>query len=182
MEEGKMINIDEILPQIIATMQLNQQVRPTIYAEIGTGVQFFPLMHFTGDGRMKAHLLFTEGRARGLRLPEKELIETCLVSEVWLTQGQKNPNPGGRPPANVPQIEGVMLALATNGKPFETLVKVYEIKRGANKKAKELVFLNESVDGQGLMGVAFIAGWRSRLLSEEEVRERQPRGMRAFLV
>ncbi|HEY4388849.1 MAG TPA: hypothetical protein VGN34_30735 [Ktedonobacteraceae bacterium] len=175
------MNTDEILPKIIQSMQLNQQVRPTIYAQVGALLQSFPLMHFAGDGRAKAHLLFTEGRSRGLQQPDRELAETCLISEIWLTQG-KNPNPGQRPPANIPQIEAVMLAIAANQAPFQTLVKVYEIKRDNKKKPKELKFLNENVDPEGLMGVAFIAGWRSRLLSDEEVRARQPRGMRAFLV
>jgi hypothetical protein len=78
-------------------------------------------------------------------------------------------------------MEGVMFAVARNAAPFSTLVKAYQIKRDKKQKATELVYLSENTDEQGLMGVAFIAGWHSRAMSEAEVRALQPRGMRAFL-
>ena len=73
-----------------------------------------------------------------------------------------------------------MFATASNGEPYQTLVKLYEIKRKKGK-ATELVFWNESVDPEGLTGLAFIAGWRSRAMSDVEVRQGEPRGMWAFL-
>ena len=73
-----------------------------------------------------------------------------------------------------------MFATATNGEPYQTLVKLYEIKRKKGK-ATELIFWNESVDPEGLMGLAFIAGWRSRAMSDAEVRQLEPRGMWVFL-
>jgi len=176
------MNIDEILPKIIKSMELGNQVRPTVYAQVGASLQSFPIMHFEGDARLKSHLLFMEGRVRGLSMQDRELIETCFVSEVWMTQGQRNPTPGHKPPAHINQIEAVMLSIAQNGAPFQTETKMYRMKRDASKKVKSLEPLSVPIIEEGLVGVAFIAGWRSRMLSDEEVRERQPRGMRAFLV
>jgi len=45
------------------SMQTSGQVRPVIYAAFDSGsIHRFPLFNFIGDGRMKAHLLFAEGR------------------------------------------------------------------------------------------------------------------------
>jgi len=74
-----------------------------------------------------------------------------------------------------------MFAVAVNAEPYQTLVKLYEIKRSKKGKATELVFWNESIDPEGLMGLAFIAGWRSRSMSDAEVQQQQPQGMWAFL-
>lgn len=176
------MDIQDLIPKIIMNITINGQVRPTVYAQLDTGsAQAFPLMHFAGDGRMKAHLLFAEGREAGQRHLERELIETILVTEVWLTRDQRNPNPGEKPPEHIQQKEAVMFAVAANSEPFQTRVRVYEMKRDKKDKVKELVYLSEFVDPQGLMGLAFIAGWSSRLLSDEEVRQKQPLGMRAFL-
>ncbi len=175
------MNIQDLIPQVVQSMQISGQVRPTVYAQLDSGgIRSFPLFNFIGDGRTKAHLLFSEGRLVGQKHQEHELRETCLITEVWLTREQRNPNPGSRPAAGIPQKEAVMFAIATNSEPYQTLVKLYEIKRKKGK-ATELVYWNESVDPEDLMGLAFIAGWRSRTMSDAEVRQLQPRGMRAFL-
>lgn len=163
--------IEDLIPKVVQGYQSAGQLRPTLYAQIDTSttVQAYPLLHFMGDGRMKAHVLFTEGRQAGQRNQQKQLLETCLVTEVTLTS-----------PDGSHKIDGVMFASAGNGEPFQTVVRVYQTKRKKGK-VSELKFLNESVDPDGLMGLAFIAGWHSRALSDEEARALQPRGMRAFL-
>lgn len=176
------MDIQDLIPQVVQSMQTSGQVRPTLYAQLDSGsIHRFPLFNFIGDGRTKAHVLFAEGRQAGQKHQGRELRETCLITEVWLTREQANPTPGSRPPAGVPQKEAVMFAIATNGEPYQTLVMLYEIKRGKKGKAVELIFWNESVDPEGLMGLAFLAGWRSRTMSDAEVRQLQPRGMWAFL-
>ena len=176
------MDIQDLILQVVQSMQISGQVRPTVYAQLDSGsLHRFPLFNFIGDGRMQADVLFAEGRQAGQKHRERELRETCLITEVWLTREQANPTPGSRPPAGVPQKEAVMFATATNGEPYQTLVKLYEIKRSKKGKATELVFWNESVDPEGLMGLAFIAGWRSRAMSDAEVRQVQPGAMWAFL-
>ncbi len=175
------MDIQELIPRVIQGIATNGQVRPTLFAEMSTGnVQPFPLFHFIGDSPTKAHALFTEGRQAGLKRMEQEIRETVLVTEAWLIQEQRNPNPGMEPSANVPPKEAVIFAEATNAQPFHTRVKVYELKRKKGN-VQELVYLNENVDPQGPMGVAFLAGWHSRAMSNEEVQQLQPQGMRAFL-
>ena len=176
------MDIQDLIPQVVQSMQISGQVRPTMYAQLDTGsLHRFPLFNFIGDGRVKAHLLFAEGRQAGQKHQDRELRETCLVTEVWLTREERNPTPDNRPPAGVPQKEAVMFAIAANTAPYQTLVKLYEITRGKKGKAVELVFWNESIDPEGLMGLAFLAGWRSRTMSDAEVQQQQPRGMWAFL-
>jgi len=176
------MDIQDLIPQVVQSIQTSGQVRPALYAAFDSGsVHRFPLFNFIGDGRMKAHVLFAEGRQAGQKHRERELRETCLVTEVWLTREQGNPTPGSRPSAGVPQKEAVMFAIAVNSEPYQTLVKLYEIKRGKKGKAVELVSWNESIDPEGLMGLAFIAGWRSRTMSDAEVQQQQPHGMWAFL-
>lgn len=176
------MDIQDLIPQVVQSMQVSGQVRPTVYAAFDSGsVHRFPLFHFLGDGRMKAHLLFAAGRQAGQKHRDRELRETCLVTEVWLTQEQDNPTQSLHPPAGIPRKEAVMFAVAVNGEPYQTLVKLYEIKRNKKDKATELVFWNENIDPEGLVGLAFIAGWRSRTMSDAEVRQIQPRGMWAFL-
>jgi hypothetical protein len=177
----------ELIPKVVEQLKTSGQVRPTMYAQLTQGSpRSYPLLHFEGDGRMKAHLLFVEGRQAGQAASDRDLIETILVSEVWLTKGQ-NPTPGRRPPAGIPYKEAVLFARALNSAPFQTRLQHYEIKRKSGKQGKpgqikELVsFGKEIIDPEGLMGLAFIAGWRSRHLSNEEVQRLQPRGMRAFL-
>ncbi len=176
------MNIQDLIPKVVANIKTTGKVRPTVYTQLNAGsIQPYPLLQFMGDSRMKAHLLFAEGRQAGQQHLERDLVETVFITEIWLTQGQRNPNPGERPPTNIPQKEGVMFAIAENNAPFQTLVKAYEIKRGKKGKAEELIYLSESLDPEGLMGVAFIAGWRSRSLSDAEVKALQQRGMRSFL-
>ena len=176
------MDIQDLIPQVVQSMQTSGQVRPAIYAQLDTGsLHRFPLFNFIGDGRMKAHVLFAEGRQAGQKHQARELRETCLVTEVWLSREERNPTPGSQPPADAPQKEAVMFAEARNAPPFQTLVKLYEIKRGKKGKAVELVSWNESIDPEGLMGLAFIAGWRSRTMSDAKVQQQQSHGMWAFL-
>ena len=175
------MDIQDLILQVVQSMQVSGQVRPIVDAAFDSGsVHRFPLFNFIGDGRMKAHLLFNEGCQAGQKHQGRELRETCLVTEVWLSREERNPTPGSRAPAGIPQKEAVMFATAINAEPYQTLVKLYEIKRKKGK-ATELVFWNESVDPEGLMGLAFIAGWRSRAMTDAEVQQMQPRGMWAFL-
>src|ERR1043166_5995427 len=124
------MNVQDLIPKVVEAMKTNRQVRPTIYAEFDTGnIQAYPMFNFMGDARAKAHLLFAAGREAGQQNLQHELQETCLITEIWITQGQANPNPGQRPPANIPQMEGVVFALVKNAPPYETSAKVYRIKR-----------------------------------------------------
>jgi hypothetical protein len=175
------MNTQDLIPKVVEAMKTSRQVRPTIYMELDTGgIQAYPLFNFIGDARTKAHFLFATGREAGLNYAARELLETCFITEIWLTQGERNPTPGHRPPAHIPSMEGVMFAIAKNTAPYETLVKAYQIKRKGGKPT-ELTYLNENTDPEGLMGVAFIAGWKSRTMTDQEVAARQPQGMRAFL-
>lgn len=182
------MDVVDLIPKIVDQLKSYGQVRPTVYAELQPGgVRAYPLLHFEGDGRRKAHLLFEEGRRAGQAAPERDLVETIFVSEVWLTQGQTNPTSGKTPPAGLPHKEAVLFARALNSAPFQTHLHQYEMKRKSGKQGKQgkvkelVVFGEETIDPQGLMGLAFIAGWHSRTLTMQEVQSLQPRGMRAFL-
>ncbi len=165
------MDIGDLIPKVVQNYRDYGHVRPTLYAQVNTSSTplAYPLLNFVGDGRMKAHQLFAEGRQAGLRNPEQELLETCLISEATFT------HPDGQQ-----KIDGVLFASAPNSEPFQTVLRAYSIKRKKGKTS-ELKLLNESVDPEGLMGLAFICGWRSRAMSENEVHALQPKGMRAFL-
>jgi hypothetical protein len=167
------MDIQDLIPKVVQQYRDYGHARPTLYAQLSTSStpQAYPLLNFVGDGRMKAHQLFVEGRRAGLHHPEQALLETCLVSEATFRHSDSKQ-----------QIDGVMFASAPNSEPFQTVIRAYAIKQDKKKgKASELKLLSESVDPEGLMGLAFICGWRSRALSENEVRALQPKGMRAFL-
>jgi hypothetical protein len=175
-----MIDIADLIPQVIESMKLTGQIRPTVYTELDQGNPIYPLFHFEGDGRRKAHLLFVAGRQAGQQQRERELVETVFVAEAWLTQGP-NPTPGSKPPAGIPHKEAAIFAIATNVAPFQARICIYEIKRKKGKVSELVVFQEETIDPKGLQGVAFLAGWRSRDLSDAQVTALQPRGMCAFL-
>jgi hypothetical protein len=190
------MNIEDLLPKVIQSIQTNGQVRPTVYAEYRipqssdqegqaqpstVRVESHPLFNFYGDGRQKAHLLFTLGRETGQKHLEQQISEIVFTTEIWLTFGQRNPNPGHRPPATIPSKEAVMLLVVSGQKPYSQAAKIYEIKRDKHKKAKELVLLEDNAPVEGMQAQAFIAGHNSRTMTDQEVAARQPRGMRAFL-
>jgi hypothetical protein len=79
----------------------------------------------------------------------------------------------------VPHKEAVLLAIATNTAPFEAQLQVYEITRKKGK-VTDLVVFGEPTTDTGLLALAFLAGWHSRSLSDDDVQQRQPGGMRAF--
>ena len=177
------MDIQALLPMVLRSIEISGQVQPTVYARLmqEESIQAFPFLRFVGDSRTKAHLLFVEGRLAGQERMDRDLIETTFVTEVWMTpESQRNPTPGKRPPASIPHMEAVIFAEAANAAPFQVLVGTYRIKRKQGK-VSELALLSENMDPQGLMGLAFIAGWRSRFMSDEQVRRLQPQGMRAFL-
>ena len=174
------MDVQTLLPKVIRSMQTNQQVRPTVYAQIDTQTIDIPLINFIGDSKVKANQLFLLGREMSLKYPDQTLQEAILITEVWLTP-EKNPLPGQRPPANIPQKEAVMLARSILSDLAHVHLTLYEIKRDKKKKAQELVQLGPETEDAGLLGLAFFAGWKSRRLSEQEVQALQPRGMRAFL-
>lgn len=174
------MNINDIIPRVIEIMKTSRQAHPTVYSELDTGsIQAYPLFNLIGDAHTKAHTLFTAGRKAGQQHNERDLVETCFVTEVWLTRYHHNPDQ--HLPINRAQTEGVLFTITRNTAPFETHVKAYHIKRERNKPT-ELVYLSENTDPRGIMGRAFIAGWRSRAMSTEEVRRLQPQGIHAFLL
>jgi len=112
---------------------------------------------------------------------DKALQEICFVSEVWLTSGQSNPNPGMKPPGNVPSRECAMFLIVEAVAPFSQHATLYTVMRTGKGRPGQLVLFQDDVPVDGMMAQAFIAGWRSRDLSDAVVRAMQPRGMRAFL-
>ncbi len=173
LEEAVMsaMDIQDLIPKVVQSYQDYGHIRPTLYAQVHTSAsaQAYLLLNFVGDGRMKSHQLFVEGRQAGQHHLEQELLETTLVSEATFTS-----------PDSQQKIEGVLFATAANHEPFQSVIRAYAIKREKGK-ARELKLLSENIDPEGLMGLAFICGWRSRGLSDAEVSQLQPRGMRAFL-
>ena len=141
------MDVQVLLPIVLRSIENEGQVQPTVCARLTQeSIQAFPFLHFVGDGRTKAHLLFVEGRLAGQERMDRDLIETMFVTEVWMTpENQRNPTPGKRPPASIPHMEAVLEASAQNAAPFQVLVQVYRIKRKKGK-VSDLVYLTENID------------------------------------
>lgn len=177
------MDIQALMPRVLESIKNNRQVRPTVYAQFKESalVRDYPLMHFVGDSRAKASLLFALGRAQGRANIDKELEAICLVTEMWLTKDRPNPAPGFKPPAHIVQKEAVMFLVANAHEPYAQTAKIYEIKRGKDSKPQELVVFQENAQVEGLLGLAFVAGYRSRAMPDDRVRALMPQGMRVFL-
>src|SRR5438045_2200838 len=151
------VDIQTLLPKVLRNIESSGQVQPTVYAQIGQeeSIQAFPFLHFVGDSRAKAHLLFVEGRVLGQERMDRDLIETAFVTEVWMTpENQRNPTPGKRPPAHIPHLEAVLFASAANAAPFQVLVRAYRIKRKQGKVSDLTLLVLECgptrLDGLGI--------------------------------
>lgn len=177
------MTIDDIVPMILGNLQSGFQLRPVVYAEIEgrAAPREFGLLRMSGGAREQAIIQFDEGRAAGRRARDERLVRIVYASEIWATEGQRNPTPGQRPPASVPHKDGLLVALIEASSPFAETYRMYEIKRGKKGQAVEFVNLHAE-GGSGLNGgLAWVCGWYSRRLDDRAVQALQPRGMRAFL-
>lgn len=151
-------------------------VWPTVFLELEaqqgqsqrTNVQQYRVSPLSGEPHARAVRLFELGREVG-RQPQnraREVLDICLISEIWITQG-RNPTPGKRPPRHIPCQEGVLFLLVSATHPMLQAQWVLQIIRQKDHRI-QLVPLPLKTAIDAFLVHAFLAGYRSRDLSDEE--------------
>lgn len=150
-------------------------VQPTVFLQLEAQqgqksmVQQYRVSPWSGDAPAKAVRLFELGREVG-RHPQnraREVLDLCLISEIWITPGP-NPTPGKRPPSHIPSKEGVLFLLVSGTHPQLQAQWVLQIRRRKDHHI-QLVPLPPRTAIDTSLVHAFLAGYRSRDLSDEEV-------------
>jgi len=154
------MDIQDLMLKIVERMQTTGQQRPAIYAETPQGVESYQIFQPGGKG-VSEDLLFFAGRTAGLKHRDSELIEATFVAEVWRANRDAL-HLGERPTDSPARVEGVVF-LTAKGK----------------LTGLKLTYENRNVEKRQTL--AFIAGWRSRTMSDEEVKRLQPQGIQLFL-
>jgi hypothetical protein len=173
------MDIQDLMPKIVERMQTTGQQRPAIYAETPQGAESYQLFQPGGKGVSEA-LLFFAGRTAGLKYRDSELIEATFVAEVWRAHRDAF-HSGERPTDSPTRVEGVVFLTAKGTPPFAQVESMYDIQRDREGKVTGLKPAYENRNVEKRQALAFIAGWRSRTMSDEEVKRLQPQGMQLFL-
>lgn len=174
---------DDILPRVLEGLRSAKQLRPTVYAEIEGQERpcEFGILRLQGDAREQSITLFHEGRTAGRQNRTMRLVRIWYASEIWLTEGQRNPTPGHRPPAGVKHLEGLLIAQIEAKAPFTENYRVYEMIRSERGVVEELRDLHAEGEGGFAGGLAWVCGWYSRCLTQQATSTLSALGMRPFL-
>jgi hypothetical protein len=173
------MDIQDLMPKIVERMQTSGQQRPAIYADTSQGVESYQIFQFGGSG-VGEDILFFSGRSAGQKHTSSELIEAVFVAEIWRARRDEL-RPDERPTDSPARVEGVVFLTAKGTPPFAQVERIYDIQRDENGKVTGLMYAYESKNVKSLQGLAFVAGWQSRTMPDEEVKRLQPQGIQAFL-